>query len=77
MKVGSSFRSTEFFALFMAHALVLLAPLVGYEVDKAIIVTLLGADITYILGRSGVKAMAAKGGDVKDELLNILKEAQK
>lgn len=74
MKPG--YLTSEFFALFMAHALVLLAPLVGYPIDETVIVTLLGLDATYILGRSGIKAMSGKG-DVKNELLKLLKEAQK
>ncbi|MPY72150.1 MAG: hypothetical protein GEU92_18985 [Alphaproteobacteria bacterium] len=53
------FKSSEFFALFCAHALVLLAPLVGYPIDSTAITVLLGLDATYIAGRSGVKAVAA------------------
>lgn len=53
----SGFRTSEFFALFCAHALVLLAPLVGYPIDAGAITMLLGLDATYIIGRSGVKAV--------------------
>lgn len=53
----NGFKSSEFFALFCAHALVLLAPLVGYPVDAGVITMLLGLDATYVVGRSGVKAV--------------------
>jgi len=77
MKTGESFKASEFFALFLAHALIAVALLLKPElIDTMVIMTVIGADIAYITGRSYVKGKNGNG-DVKTELLNILKEAQK
>lgn len=78
----AGFKSSEFFALFCAHALVLLAPLVGYPIDASVITMLLGLDATYVVGRSAVKgvveakkpAQAATAEDVATQVLDKLRK---
>ena len=58
----SGWKSSEFFALFAAHALVLLCPLVGYTIDPALIPYVLGLDALYITGRPMLKGTATLAG---------------